>query len=72
MDFIDRVEETTGLNDALSRAEVSFVVIYGRRRLGKSTLIKKVLSESDVYFLADRSEGRHRRALLAKVIVTGK
>ena len=44
------------------------VVMYGRRRLGKSTLIKRVLSENDVYFLADRSEGQHQRALLAKVI----
>lgn len=68
MNFIDRTEETTRLKDALSKEKVSFVVIYGRRRLGKSTLIKKVLSESDVYFLADRSEGRHQRALLAKVI----
>lgn len=42
--------------------------MYGRRRLGKSTLIKRVLSENDVYFLADRSEGQHQRALLAKVI----
>ena len=42
--------------------------MYGRRRLGKSTLIKRVLSENDVYFLADRSEGQHQRILLAKVI----
>lgn len=26
-------------------------------------------NKKDVYFLADRSEGQHRRALLAKVIV---
>ena len=31
-------------------------------------LIKRVLSEGDVYFLADRSEGQHQRLLLAKVI----
>ena len=41
---------------------------YGRRRLGKSTLIKRVLSDNDVYFLADRSESQHQRVLLAKVI----
>ena len=29
--------------------------MYGHRRLGKSTLIKRVLTDSDVYFLADRS-----------------
>ncbi len=68
MNFVDRIEETTRLRDALSREKSSLVVVYGRRRLGKSTLIKRVLSDSDVYFLADRSEGQHQRTLLAKVV----
>lgn len=68
MIFVDRTEETTRLKEAVSREKTSLVVIYGRRRLGKSTLIKKVLSESDIYFLADRSEGSHQRSLLAKVL----
>ena len=68
MKFVDRIGETARLRDALSREKSSLVVVYGRRRLGKSTLIKRVLSDSDVYFLADRSEGQHQRTLLAKVI----
>lgn len=68
MKFVDRIEETARLRDALSREKSSLVVVYGRRRLGKSTLIKRVLSDRDVYFLADRSEGQHQRTLLAKVI----
>lgn len=68
MNFVDRIEETARLRDALSREKSSLVVVYGRRRLGKSTLIKRVLSNSDVYFLADRSEGQHQRTLLAKVV----
>ena len=68
MKFVDRIDEATRLKDALAREKSSLVVMYGRRRLGKSTLIKRVLSENDVYFLADRSEGQHQRALLAKVI----
>ena len=68
MKFVDRIEETARLRDALSREKFSLVVVYGRRRLGKSTLIKRVLSDSDVYFLADRSEGQHQRTLLAKVV----
>ena len=67
MNFVDRIEETARLRDALSREKSSLVVVYGRRRLGKSTLIKRVLSDGDVYFLADRSEGQHQRTLLAKV-----
>ncbi|MCD8207708.1 MAG: ATP-binding protein [Bacteroidales bacterium] len=68
MKFVDRIEETARLKTALSRERASFVVLYGRRRLGKSTmLIQRVLGEGDVYFLADSSEGRHQRGLLAKV-----
>ena len=68
MKFVDRIDEAARLKDALARERSSLVVMYGRRRLGKSTLIKRVLSDNDVYFLADRSEGQHQRALLAKVI----
>lgn len=45
----------------------SMVVIYGRRRLGKSTLIKRVINDEDVYYLADRSEKEHQILLMAKV-----
>ena len=68
MKFVDRIDEAARLKDALAREKSSLVVMYGRRRLGKSTLIKRVLSDTDVYFLADRSEGQHQRILLAKVL----
>lgn len=68
MKFVDRIDEAARLKDALAREKSSLVVMYGRRRLGKSTLIKRVLSANDLYFLADRSEGQHQRTLLAKVI----
>ena len=68
MKFVDRIEETARLMDALARERSSLIVVYGRRRLGKSTLIKRVLTGNDVYFLADRSEGQHQRTLLAKVV----
>ena len=68
MKFVDRIDEAARLKDALAREKSSLVVMYGRRRLGKSTLIKRVLTDNDVYFLADRSEGQHQRILLAKVI----
>ena len=68
MDFVDRIDEIARLKEAFARERAALVVVYGRRRLGKSTLIKKVLLDNDVYFLADRSEGQHQMALLAKVI----
>jgi hypothetical protein len=68
MEFVDRKEEMGRLQRALTADKASVVVVYGRRRLGKSTLIKRVLTDRDVYYLADRSESGHQRALLAKVI----
>lgn len=68
MKFVDRIEETKRLKTALGREKASLVVVYGRRRLGKSTLIKRVLKNRDVYFLADRSEEQYQRAMLAKML----
>lgn len=67
MKFVDRIEETARLKKILNRDTPTLTVVYGRRRLGKSTLIKNVLAEDDIYFLADRSESQHQRELVAKV-----
>ena len=68
MKFVDRIEETKRLKEALLREKAGLVVVYGRRRLGKSTLIKRVLTDNDVYFLADRSEEQYQRTMLAKMV----
>jgi AAA+ ATPase superfamily predicted ATPase len=68
--FVNRIEEQQRLKKALGREGASFIVMYGRRRCGKSRLIKEVLSPSDIYFMADQSEAVQQRSLLAKV--TGK
>ncbi len=53
MEFLDRIEETAELKRVLnSNRPAKFVVVYGRRRLGKSTLIKRVLTPADVYYMA--------------------
>jgi AAA+ ATPase superfamily predicted ATPase len=66
--FVDRIEEQQRLKKALGRKGASFIVVYGRRRCGKSRLIKEVLSSNDIYFMADQSEAIQQRSLLAKVI----
>ena len=68
MEFLDREEESKRLKAELSRKGASFVVVYGRRRLGKSTLLKRVLKENDIYFIADRSEESAQRRFLAMAI----
>lgn len=68
MEFVDRIEEQKRLQKALNGEKSAFVVVYGRRRLGKSTLIKKVLTSNDVYYMADQTERAHQISLLAKEI----
>ena len=45
MNFVDRIEEIARLRDALSKERSSLVVVYGRRRLGKSTLKKGIVRQ---------------------------
>lgn len=52
MDFIGRTSELATLNAELKRGS-GFVVIYGRRRVGKTTLIKEFIKDKRAfYFLA--------------------
>ncbi len=68
MEFVDRKEEQHRLARAFASNKAQFIVIYGRRRLGKSTLIKRILSENDLYFMADNSEQSRQRELLAQLL----
>ncbi len=68
MKFVDRIEESERLTKALSGDRPSFGVVYGRRRLGKSTLLKRVLAENDIYYMADQTEAKHQREVLAMMI----
>jgi hypothetical protein len=54
MEFVNRLEELKVLEEAHISKNASFVVIYGRRRLGKTELIRQFLSKIDnsVYYLA--------------------
>ncbi len=68
MDFIDRQREISRIQRALHAPDSRFIVIYGRRRLGKSTLIKRALGDRDVYFEADLNEEAIQRTLLVNAI----
>lgn len=68
MKFVNRIEEQKRLKEVLSSDKSTFTVIYGRRRLGKSTLVTKVLESRDVYYLADQTEARLQRENLSKMI----
>ena len=69
MKFVDRTDEQRRLHRALhSDTPSALVVVYGRRRLGKSTLIRKVFEEEDVYYMADNTDSTQQRRLLAKAL----
>lgn len=70
MEFLDRQRDKQRLLTALSRERRQFVVLYGRRRIGKSTLIKQVLNldRGDIYYLADATTQATQRQLLASLI----
>ncbi len=70
MEFIDRIEEQKRLRRQLDKSHSSFIVIYGRRRLGKSTLIKQVLTDRDVYYMAEKNEMAVQMALLQNSIAS--
>jgi len=54
MKFINRKEELRLLEKEYARNRFSFVVIYGRRRVGKTRLIQEFMRDKQgLYFLAD-------------------
>lgn len=67
MEFIDRKRETERLTRLLDGDSPCLVIIRGRRRLGKSTLIKHVLTEDDLYYEADKTDASNQRDLLASI-----
>jgi uncharacterized protein len=67
--FLDRDEETARLARLLKSREGSLAVLYGRRRCGKSRLLREVLpQEQSIYYVGDEREGALQRASLASEI----
>lgn len=51
--FVDRKKELDFLNSEYKKTESSFVILYGRRRIGKTALIKEFGKDKDmIYFLS--------------------
>ena len=67
-DFIDRKDYLERVNNALQREKPQFIVIYGRRRIGKSKLIREIMDwkRKDIYFLSDQTNEANQRMLFAK------
>jgi AAA+ ATPase superfamily predicted ATPase len=67
--FLDRDEEAARLRRLLASREGSSAVLYGRRRCGKSRLLREVLPpEATVYYVGDERESVLQRSGLAMEI----
>ena len=66
--FLNRHSEMKRLHRTLDSPESRLIIIYGRRRCGKSTLIRKILKDIDVYCLSDQSEKRLQIMTLVREI----
>lgn len=54
--FLNRTREIKKITRALHTSEPAFIVVYGRRRCGKSTLLQRTARKHDIYYLADQQE----------------
>ena len=58
--FIDRAEELNFLNQHYAQTKAQFIVIYGRRRVGKSELVKQFIKDKEaIYFLPTETTAPH-------------
>lgn len=66
--FLDRARELARLRAALGERG-SLAVVYGRRRLGKSRLVREALAERrHVYYVGDARDAPLQRAALAREV----
>ena len=70
-EFIDRQEEMQTLDNEYARKCSSFVVLYGRRRVGKTTLISEFIKNKNaLFFLAtEEAESQNRRKWLNSLVI---
>ena len=68
MEFVDRIKEQQRLKQLLGGEHPRFVIIRGRRRIGKSALMGRVLTDSDIYYEADRTAAPNQILTCSKVI----
>ncbi len=70
--FLDRERELESLDRAFESPEASLYVLYGRRRLGKTTLLRRFAAgKPGVYHMADRSTETDAIRLLAQSMAHG-
>jgi hypothetical protein len=69
--FLNRERELTRLGHALDRRHSSLLCLYGRRRLGKSRLLRELLAgRQAVYYVGDERDGALQREAVGRAMAT--
>jgi len=69
MKFIDRIQELAILERLWEKGLPQFVIIYGRRRIGKTELIKQFIRKRPaIYYLADKRPEHEALKSLGRVV----
>ena len=66
--FYNRDDETRRLSRFVASGSAGLVVVYGRRRCGKSTLLQRVLTAPHIYLQADQRETALQLETLAAAV----
>ncbi len=55
MNFLNRTTERSRISLALQKENPQLIVVYGRRRIGKSVLLESIMNANTIFFMADTS-----------------
>ncbi len=65
--FVDREAEMDTLSSEYNREGSSLVILYGRRRVGKTTLITKFIKDKKALFFLASEEKKRRTGMILKI-----
>lgn len=67
--FINRKKELEALSAAYKDSKTQFIVVYGKRRVGKTELVKQFFKNiPHIYFLADKAPEKEQLRLLSEKV----
>src|SRR4030067_2138526 len=67
--FINRKKELEALGAAYKDSKAKFIFIYGKRRVGKTELVKQFFKNiPHIYFLADKAPEKEQLRLLSEKV----
>lgn len=70
MQFLNRSEEQAIIKAELAKPDSRFLVLYGRRRIGKSALLQNLLHKESIFYQADINEAQVQRSFFAAQIAS--